>query len=318
MTRFLISGLFVLAALFTTSVSASPTIISSIYPLQQIANEIAGEPTGLIADSYQSPHKYSIKPSQAKQIKDADIVIWVGEVMMPQLEKYIQRRKGITITAAKLANIKLLAPGKHHHHEGEDEGEKGDHHAQDEHEDHHDDKVPSYDPHLWLSTDNAKVIAQAIADALIKKDPANAEKYRGNLARFEQELAGLKTSIKTMFKQNPPANYYVFHNAYHYFEDEFGIKNSGTIREHAGQTPTTRHLNDLKKELQLSTGKPVCVFREPQFKSPIVDKLVEGSKNISVAVLDPVGYHKDKNIGYSTILRNIAKEISNCGQKSIK
>ncbi len=304
MIRFLLSGLLALAA--TTS-SATPKIISSIYPLQQIANEIAGKPTGLIADSYQSPHKYSIKPSKAREIANADLVIWVGEVMMPLLEKYIQRRKGMTITAAKLASIKLLAAGKDHVHEHEEEkdNKKGEH---------HNDKAFSYDPHLWLSTDNARVIAQAIADALIKKDPDNAKKYRRNLAKFKQELTDLKTSIKARFKQKPPSNYYVFHNAYRYFEDEFGIKNSGTIREHAGQSPKTRHLNDLKKELQQSTS--VCLFREPQFNSPIVDKLVEGTKNVSVAVLDPIGYHKDKNIGYSTILQNIALQISDCGEKS--
>jgi len=298
MTRFLIGWLLVLLA--TTSF-ATPKIISSIYPLQQIANEIAGEPTGLIAESFQSPHKYSIKPSKARAIVDADLVIWIGEVMMPQLEKYIQRRKGTTITAAKLANIKLLSADKDHDHAHEHGKEK------------EKEKAFSYDPHLWLSTDNAKVIAQAIADALIKKDPANAEKYKHNLAKFEQKLTDLSASIKASFKQKPPSNYYVFHNAYRYFEDEFGIKHSGVIREHAGQSPKTRHLNDLKKELQQSAS--ACLFHEPQFNSPIVDKLVEGAKNVSVAVLDPIGYHKDKNIGYATILRNIALQLSNCNKK---
>jgi len=291
MKNVLIGGFLTLV----TSVSwATPMVVSSIYPLQQIANDIVGEPTGLIADSYLSPHQYAIKPSKARDIIHADLVIWVGEVMMPQLDKYIQRRHGTTITAAELPQIKRLPADKHHHHDD------------DEHEKEH-----SYDPHLWLSTDNAQIIAKAIAERLIKKDPTHEEKYRHNLANFIQQVDDLKASIQLSFKHKGIPDYYLFHDAYRYFEDEFGIKSKGIIREHAGQSPKTRHLNDLKNQLQQSSM--ACLFREPQFNSPIVDKLVEGTTRINVAILDPIGYQKNKNIGYGAILRHIAEQISSCG-----
>ena len=273
-------------------VADTPNVISSIYPLQQIANAVTGKTTNIIADSYLPPHNYSIKPSEARKIKETDIVLWIGEVMMPQLSGYINNREGLTITASKLANIKLL---KGHEHEHGHEHEQA--------------QQFSYDPHIWLDTHNAQVIAKALAKALIEKDPQHRQQYQKNLDEFEKELQTIKSFIYGNFESNPAPNYFVFHNAYSYFETEFGIKHAGEIRLHARQTPATKHLNELKK--QLKVAKNACIFREPQFDSPIIDKLVDNT-DVKISVLNPIGYEKDKNIGYTTILKNIALRIANC------
>lgn len=328
-------------AIISTVYATTPRVISSIYPLQQIANAIVGEPTELVADSYLSPHDYAIKPSKARDIMDADIALWIGGVMMPQLDKYMQRRQGTTITAAKLPNIKLLPADKNHshdHHGHADEHEqahehehaekqtsehhhehdKKSHSTHDEHADHnhnqheqHDNYEFAYDPHLWLSMENANVIAKALMNELVQKDPENKDKYYHNWVNFQQALAENRSFIAGNFESNPAPNYFVFHDAYRYFEKDFGLENSGVIRLHAGQTPKTRHLNDLKQ--QLTQVSNACLFREPQFNSPIVDKLAADT-SVRIAVLDPVGYQKNLNGGYYRIIRNIATQIATCSQ----
>ncbi len=281
---------------------AQPRIIASIYPLQQIANEISGQSTKLLADSYLSPHNYAVKPSDAKAIADADLVIWVGEAMMPQLDKYIDKRpqNKKTITASKLANIQLIR-GQHHHDSEKNEEEN--------HETHEHHEKLSYDPHLWLSTHNAEVIATAIADALIQLDTSHTKIYRKNLATFKQKLIQTHHDLIGLFESQPPLPYFVFHDAYAYFEKEFGVEPAAIIRLHAGQTPKTKHLVELKKQLQ--SQKQACLFSEPQFNSALVKTLIQGT-DVKVSTLDPVGYQPNSQAGYTQILRNIAKQLTQC------
>ncbi|PIE45179.1 MAG: hypothetical protein CSA45_03870 [Gammaproteobacteria bacterium] len=275
-------------------IQAQPRIVSSIYPLQQIANAISGQTTELIADTYLSPHQYAIKPADAKNLNEADLVIWIGEAMMPQLTRHIDKRNGnkLTITASQLDYIRLINNQREH-----------------QHGDGHNSEHLLYDPHLWLSIDNAGVIASAIADALITLDKDNADTYRNNLAHFQQELQSTYRELIALFESRPPVPYFVFHDAYAYFEKTFGVSPVDMIRIHAGQSPKTKHLVELKQ--RLASLKKGCIFREPQFKSTLIDRLVEGT-NITVSTLDPVGYSTDPK-GYAAILRNMANQMIQCG-----
>lgn len=305
--------LLITALLAATATSAAPRVVSSIYPLQQIANAVVGQPTELINDSYSSPHDYSIVPSDAKAINDADIVLWVRSGLIPQLAKYIERRSKdkVTLTALEMPNMKLLKrDSKHkHHHDDEDSEEK--HKKHDKH-DKHDKEDFGYDPHVWLSTQNAAVIAKALATELSRLDSANKAVYNKNLRTFLADLQQAKADISNNFKINPAQNYFIFHNAYAYFEDEFGVKHKGVVTMHGGQAPKAGTLNALKKQLKDTPN--ACLFREPQFDSKIVTRLAEGT-GATVATLNPIGYEKDKNIGYTRIIRNIGHQIATCGKK---
>ncbi len=85
---------------------------------------------------------------------------------------------------------------------------------------------------------------------------------------------------------------------------------------HAGQTPKTKHLVKLKKQLQsqkqaLQSQKQACLFSEPQFNSTLVTTLTQGT-HVKVSTLDPVGYQPNNQAGYTQILRNIAKQLTQC------
>ncbi len=312
---------------------AAPRLVSSIYPLQQIAEAISGGPVGLIADSPLSVHTYRLTPKDARQIAEADIVIWVGEVLMPQLDKYIARRQGSqnnkgsqgnqtkgVITVAKLPDIKLLATAHHHAdherdgHEQKENGQKENgqkENGQEENgQEENEQNELSYDPHVWLSTENAAVIAEAIAEALIAADAPNTRRYQANLAAFKAELTSLHQDLLGQFESDPPPPYFVFHDAYAYFEQEFGLSHQGLVRTHAGQSPKARHIIHLKK--QLTNAQQACLFKEPQFESPIIDKLSDNT-TVKVATLDPIGYRQPGD-GYAMILRRLANTLSNCRQ----
>ncbi len=323
-------GVAVLASCLQTAMAA-PKVVSSIYPLQQIANAITGEQTQLVADSYLSPHSYTLKPSEARQVINADLFVWVGDVMMPQLKQFVEKRQEkhkITITASRVVGVHLIklnhdetsthqqahsefqpADKAEENNKNDSAEDKAKHNAEHEHS-------AAYDPHLWLSTENAKAIASEIAKKLSQMDNANEARYQANLKRFIAKLEEVKKTIKTGFEDNPPKPYFIFHDAYGYFEKEFGLSHADKIRSHAGQAPQTKHLADLKAVL--SAHKDACLFREPQFESPLITQLTEDSQ-ITVATLDPLGYVKDSadnkdKAGYARILQNLADALQNCGK----
>lgn len=295
--------LFVLVALSGFHVVASPRVFSTIYPLQQIANAITGEQTGLIVDTYLSPHSYHPKPSDAKDLLAADILLTVGEVLMPQLNSYIKQRKGkITLRASQLPGIDLIKG--HHHHDQDELGEAQQLYTQHTHQ------AFYYDPHLWLSPDNALVIATALTQQLKQVDPQNQTQYEKHLIQFKQQLQQTVSSIKQQLENIEPVPYFVFHDAYRYFENYFDIASAGIIRAHVGQSVRTKHLTELKA--QLDKLPIACLFREPQFKSSIVDKLAQ-NPNLVIATIDPIGYTKPAK-GYSKILTDIADALVLCSQ----
>lgn len=302
-----------------TTPETTPKVVSSIYPLQQIANEIVGEPTDLIADSYLSPHHYSLKPSDINGLQDADIVLWIGSAMMPQLKNTIKNREKnenhTTITASTLPGIQLITEEKGHGHD--DHGHGHDDHGHDHHESDLHNKAGEpifYDPHLWLSTENAITIATALAAELGRIDSAHQARYEVNLAQFIAKINRTRETIRTQLAAEAPKPYFIFHNAYAYFEQEFGIKHQGVIRNHSAQQANTQHLNEIKN--QLSGVAAACLFTEPQFESPIIKKLAEGS-SVTVSILDPVGYSSTEQTGYAAILENLANAVSQCPSRKL-
>jgi len=290
-----------------TTVQAKPRILSSIYPIQQIANAIAGEKTDVIVSGTRSPHTYQITPSDASAIDNVDIFVWVGPSLMPQADNHVDRRLAakrsdqITLMVPELPNIELLDEDS----EEEEHGPAADH--KDEEGNHHHGEF-AYNEHVWLSTHNAKVIARAIADSLIKLDSANAGEYQAHLATFVKAIEQTKAAIKKELQTHALRPYVVFHDAYGYFEAEFGIKHVGVITVHPGQSPKSKSMVELKKLIESTPN--MCVFREPQFDSRVVKQLVAGT-SASIAVLDPLGYTAPKK-GYPAILSSIADQLVYC------
>ena len=85
----LISSVLI-AFLATISISkAEVKVVASIKPIHSLVSYVmdgVGKPD-VIVDGYNSPHGFSLKPSHAKMIENADLIIWVGEDLEAFLEK---------------------------------------------------------------------------------------------------------------------------------------------------------------------------------------------------------------------------------------
>ena len=121
----------------------SATPVKPVHSLVAAVMEGVGTPY-LIVDGAGSPHTYALKPSQAGNLQNADLVFWIGDRLETFLEKRIEsiakKAKLVTLIESHgLNQLKFREGGAFdsHDHEHDDHG----------HDDH---GHNGYDPHVWL------------------------------------------------------------------------------------------------------------------------------------------------------------------------
>ena len=320
MKRTLFITLFLSIFSFNSTVSADVKVVTSIKPIHSLAAYVmdgVGKPN-VIVDGYNSPHGFSLKPSHAKMIENADLIIWVGEDLEAFLEKPLDSiaKKATKVELMDLKGIKKLKFREKNIFEGHDdhghkEDKHDDHgHKKDKHDDHgHEGHAHGeHDPHIWLDPMNAKVIIKEITNQLVKFDSANSAKYKANSREAISDIDALTKSIKKDLNKN--SRVVVFHDAYQYFENRFGIKVLGALTVNTDVLPGAEQLAEIREVIEHE--KVNCIFSEPQF-NPSIIKTIAKDTNIKTGVLDPLGATLDKGKGmYSELLKNMSSSFKGC------
>lgn len=330
------------STLAISTANAAPNVVVSIKPLHSLASGVmkgVGEPE-LLLDGTTSPHDFNLKPSQAKSIQDADLVIWVGEGLEGFLIKSLENLEGKTDTL-ELMDIKGISlldyrehddHGDHEEHKDHDEDKNHKHdHDEHKHEEHAEDKSHSdhdheehaehkdehghahgdgKDPHVWLDIDNAKTITMEIAKTLSKNDPENAETYTANAKGMIEKLTILDTKLQTTIEDNRSQRYIVFHDAYQYFEKHFGMSKAISITLNPEVQPSAARIKELQHEVEENNIS--CLFSEPQF-SPKVLNVVAENTTASISTLDPLGSEIEKGeVQYFQMMTTLATQFDEC------
>lgn len=295
--------------------TGSPKVVASVLPIHSLVSEImhgVGTPQ-LLTPAAQSPHVSSLKPSQMKHLQNADLLVWVGELLEPALEKVVRQlssRDTAVITLMKRNEITLLSAreknelpeftANHSEHDHEHEHEHG--HAE-----------LSHDPHLWLSPTNAEAIARIVTDELVRLDPNNRHIYTANAENLLRRIAELRESLTQQIRAVADLPYVVFHDAYRYFEEEFDIHPLAMIVVNPDRPPGAKTIRDIKKLIHAKNVR--CVFREPQFLPGAAATLVEGSQ-ASLGILDPLGVELKVGVGaWFGLMQGVADSLTDCLSK---
>jgi zinc transport system substrate-binding protein len=347
--------LWALISLGVSAANADVSVVTSIKPVHSLVSSVmqgVGSPT-VIIEGAGSPHTYSLKPSQAKQLQDADLVFWMGDELETFLEGPIQNiaknAKSIKlIDSHGLKKIKFREGGMFDEHDDHDDHDdhgkekhvKDDHddhgkekHAKDDHDDHghdkhakddHDDHGKEkhakddhdehghgeFDPHVWLDPINAKAVVHEIEEALVKADPKNAKKYEANAVRIAGKLDQLVTELRVQLQPVQGKGFIVFHDAYQYFEQRFGVSAIGSLTVSPEVMPGAERVSDLRNKIR--DLKATCVFSEPQFEPKLLTTLVEGT-GARTGVLDPLGASLTKGPDlYFQLVREMARSLKEC------
>lgn len=297
---------------------AEPSVVASIKPIHSLVAGVMagiGEPE-IIVDGAASPHTYSLRPSQASYLEKADLVFWVG----PQLEAFLEKpldtlgRNATVVNLGQadgLVMLKIRTGGTFEDHDhGAEEHADHDHdgHAQDKHHNEHVDE--DFNAHIWLDPANAKALVHAIEDALAAIDPDNAFVYATNARDLSAQLDNLTTEVTATLAPVRGRSFVVFHDAYPYFENRFGVSAAGSVTVSPEVSPGAARVSEIREKVkELGVA---CVFSEPQFEPKLIGVITEGTTARS-GVLDPLGATID--IGrdlYFNLVRNMASDMRAC------
>ena len=282
-----------LACLVTPAAAQVPRVITDIPPVQALVAQAMGDlgQPVLLLDKGADAHSFQLRPSQAAALAEADLVVWIGPEMTPWLDRAVE---GL---ATDVAQLRLLeAEGTHLRSFGEDPAEDHDDHADEAGHDHaaepaaedgheHDHAHDGVDPHAWLDPANAQLWLGLIAAELARLDPANAATYQANAAQAQAEVAALDARLKAALAPVRDKPFAVFHDAYGYFADHYGLTIAGTVALGDAAPPGAAHL----AELQASLGKALCIFPETQHDPKMVETLAADTGLRIGGALDPEG-----------------------------
>lgn len=307
MLRFLLISCL---SLWGISAQAQVQVLTSIKPLQLIAAAIQdgqGEPQVLLPPGA-SPHYFVLRPSDAKRLDKADLFYWIGPDLENFLPRLLKQRSQLSVAVQNLPELQLQYFAEEHQHGHEEEHTEEHEDGLVEHDHNH--QPGAVDAHLWLLPHNARVIAQRMSTDLSKLDPNNADHYAANLLAFNQRLDRLDQQLKIQLKPLQGKSFFVFHEAFNYFEHAYGLEHAGVFALSGELQPGAKHVSQMRDRLQ--QAGPSCVFSEPPMQPRLAQTLAAGLP-VTLAELDALGSQAPVSAtGYEQLLENLAEQFSAC------
>ncbi|AZB65580.1 zinc ABC transporter substrate-binding protein [Cereibacter sphaeroides] len=309
-----------------------PRVVTDLPPVHSLVAQVMGdlgEPDLLLGQGA-DPHSFQLRPSQARALANADLVVWIGPEMTRWLERALEGRKGEELRLMQVAGTHLqdFGEGAAHDHaghghdhadedhdhagEGHDHADEG-HSQGDEAHDHGAHEGHSHtglDPHAWLDPENAQLWLTAVARELGHLDPENAATYAANAEAARAALAELDRETAARLEQARNQPFYVFHDAYGYFAGHYGLTVQGSVLAGDAAAPGAAHLADLRAEM---AGTPRCIFPEAQHDAKLAQQIAQETGAKAGPALDPSGSTLEPGPQlYANLIRGLADGILSC------
>lgn len=306
------------------------SVTTTLPPLASIANYIGGDKVEVnsIVEPGFSPHTFDLKPSDMVAMNKSDILISTGL----DIDNFIVKNNTVKHHIQLKENVTLIEGHDHshhdhsshedehhdehthdeeHHHEEEHDDNHGhdeEHHHEDE--DHHNEEEHTeneifYDPHVWLSFENAKIIAEVTKNKLATIDYINTQYYENNYTKFVAKVDEIKANYLEKINGKKINHFVIFHDAYGYLFQELNIDSDYAIvlEDTAGREPSAAEMKTILDTIALNNI--TTLYKEPQFEWKLIDTLANHQYNLEVKVLDPLWNSVDKNWYLDNIQQNL-------------
>ena len=251
-------------------------VFVSIQPQAYFAERVGGQhvKVDVLVDAGQSPHTFSPTPKQMAALNRADVYFAIGESFEQRLLEKITAGKPDFNVVNTQTGVKLRMM------ETADDCEADHDH---EHEHAHEASGGTPDPHIWLDPNRVKIIAKNMCAALVKLDPDHADDYRANLAAFQADLDAVDAKIAKTLAPLKGRDLFVFHPAYGYFADAYGLRQVAVEIE--GKAPTPKQVVDLINRAKHDNVH--VIFVQPQFPASSAEAIAREIDG-AVVKLDPL------------------------------
>ena len=232
--------------------SAAPQIVVSLYPVQFLAESIAGEDAEVsnVVPAGAEPHDIELGPRDVFAMGEADLVVTVSGF-----------QPAVDAAAAESANVLDLAPTVELI---EREG--------------------TLDPHFWLDPARMVAATEDIANALSSADPGNEEGYHERAAAVREDLEDLDAAFLDRLGQCTYDSFVTGHAAFGYLADAYGLTEIAVAGIDPETEPSPAALAAVREEIA-DLGLPI-VFAEPGETK--IAKVLAEELDIDDGVLNPI------------------------------
>ncbi len=197
--------------------SGKPIIAVSIVPERTFVEAVCGDLAEVITmvPPGNSPENYEPAPELMEKFSDAELYFSIG---VPTEQANILPNKGDVTVIPLHEEVAAVYPERTF-----ESGER--------------------DPHIWLSPKRAKVMIDVIEREMSKLDPQNADTYRQNADAYIKELDELDGQITDTLSGIEVRKFVVYHPAFGYFADDYGLEMFALEEE--GKEATPQHLQNM-------------------------------------------------------------------------
>jgi ABC-type Zn uptake system ZnuABC Zn-binding protein ZnuA len=232
------------------------TVVTTVSPITNIVYNVGGDRINLvgIVPEGTNSHTFEPAPSDAQKLAQADLIFVNGlRLEEPTLQ---------LAEANKKAGAEII-------HLGE-QTIRPDQYV-------YDFSLPKEagcpNPHLWPNPLYALRYAEIARDALVRRDPANADYYRQNYDAFKARIEALDKSIMETIASIPPSNrkLLTYHDSWAYFAPRYGMTVIGAIQPADFAEPSAQEVAALIT--QLKQEHVPAIFGSEVFPSPVLDQI---------------------------------------------
>ena len=184
--------------------------------------------TRLVTESVSCLHDYTLNVSQVKAAEQADHIVISGAGLEDFMADLLQDKSVIDASSG----IALLESCHRHDHD---------------HEHHH---AESFDAHIWLSPDNALVMAQNIYGGLLKAYPEHQAAFEQNLSALTADIQALQAYGDAQLANIKSEEIITFHDGFSYFAAYYDLHIVRAIEEESGAEASAAELIDIISALR--------------------------------------------------------------------
>jgi len=283
--------------IFITACSSTPVkgeedlinVSVSVLPQKYFVERIGGSlvKVNVMVGPGDSPHTYEPKAGQMKALSRADVYFAIGvEFEKAWMDKIASANEEMNIVNLS-DGLEKLPLADNFHVENDPPNKDGTDHSQEK-----------MDPHVWTSPEMVANISRKITEQLVKIDPENEAVFEENFNIFLLEIQNLQKDIHKTLSKSENRKFFVFHPAWSYFAQEFGLIQIPI--EIGGTEPSPAELGEIIDQAKKENIK--IIFAQPEFStqtaqfiakeikgevilvSPLAENWLENLREISIKI----------------------------------
>lgn len=273
----LMAMLLVSVSCQTASSHKQRVVSVTILPQQYLAEQIAGErfTINCVVPANSSPEAYDPTPRQLMEVEESEAYMQVGMLgfELAWIDKFVQNNPAMKLynTSEGIDMIENLH--EHRHADGSVHS------------------ATTFDPHVWCSPRNVRVMARNMYNAFVELDADGKSYYEHNYHQLLHRIDSVENLVQNILSPCCGTAFAIFHPSLTYMARDYGL--TQLCIEEMGKESSALAMKNIIDEARNRQVKVVFVQRE--FNSRQVETFAH-ELGLEIVTINPLNYHWEEEI----------------------